>query len=76
VDTEVNSLHVKRIGIDDLVDYVYIVRVDKTDLHDRMHNNLILCYIKKYIFRQLKCVQMKKTFQAMKNKKKQFSKPT
>jgi hypothetical protein len=29
VDAEVNSLHVKRIDIDDLVGYVYIVRVDK-----------------------------------------------
>jgi hypothetical protein len=28
VDDEVDSLHVKRIGIDDLVGYVYIVRVD------------------------------------------------
>jgi hypothetical protein len=28
VDTEVDSLHVKRIGIEDLVGYVYIVRVD------------------------------------------------
>jgi hypothetical protein len=28
VDVEVDSLHVKRIGIEDLVDYVYIVRVD------------------------------------------------
>jgi hypothetical protein len=29
VDAEVDSLHVKRIGIDGLVGYVYIVRVDK-----------------------------------------------
>jgi hypothetical protein len=28
VDDEVDSLHVKRIGIGDLVGYVYIVRVD------------------------------------------------
>jgi hypothetical protein len=28
VDAEVDSLHVKRIGIEDLVGYVYIVRVD------------------------------------------------
>jgi hypothetical protein len=28
VDVEVNSLHVKRIAIDDLVGYFYIVRVD------------------------------------------------
>jgi hypothetical protein len=28
VDDEVDSLHVKRICIDDLVGYVYIVRVD------------------------------------------------
>jgi hypothetical protein len=28
VDVEVDSLHVKRIDIDDLVGYVYIVRVD------------------------------------------------
>jgi hypothetical protein len=28
VDVEVDSLHVKIIGIDDLVGYVYIVRVD------------------------------------------------
>jgi hypothetical protein len=28
VDAEVDSLHVKRISIEDLVDYVYIVRVD------------------------------------------------
>jgi hypothetical protein len=28
VDAEVDSLHVKKIGIDDLVSYVYIVRVD------------------------------------------------
>jgi hypothetical protein len=29
MDAEVDSLHVERIGIDDSVDYVYIVRVDK-----------------------------------------------
>jgi hypothetical protein len=29
IDDEVDSLHVKRIGIEDLVGYVYIVRVDK-----------------------------------------------
>jgi hypothetical protein len=29
VDVEVNSLHVKRIGIEDLVSYVFIVRIDK-----------------------------------------------
>jgi hypothetical protein len=28
VDAEVDSLHVKRICIEDLVGYVYIVRVD------------------------------------------------
>jgi hypothetical protein len=28
VDVEVDSLHVKRIAIEDLVGYVYIVRVD------------------------------------------------
>jgi hypothetical protein len=28
VDVEVDSLYVKRIAIEDLVDYVYIVRVD------------------------------------------------
>jgi hypothetical protein len=28
VDVEVDSLHVKRIDIDDLVCYIYIVRVD------------------------------------------------
>jgi hypothetical protein len=28
VDVEVDSLHVNRIGIEDLVGYVYIVRVD------------------------------------------------
>jgi hypothetical protein len=28
VDIEVDSLHVKRITIDDVVGYVYIVRVD------------------------------------------------
>jgi hypothetical protein len=28
VDAEVDSLHVKRIDIEDLVGYVYIVRVD------------------------------------------------
>jgi hypothetical protein len=28
VDVEVDSLHMKRIGIGDLVGYVYIVRVD------------------------------------------------
>jgi hypothetical protein len=28
VDAKVDSLHVKRIGIEDLVGYVYIVRVD------------------------------------------------
>jgi hypothetical protein len=28
VDDEVDSLHLKRIGIEDLVGYVYIVRVD------------------------------------------------
>jgi hypothetical protein len=28
VNVEVNSLHVKRIAIEDLVGYVYIVRVD------------------------------------------------
>jgi hypothetical protein len=28
VDVEVDSLHVKRIGVQDLVGYVYIVRVD------------------------------------------------
>jgi hypothetical protein len=28
VDVEVDSLHAKRIVIDDLVGYVYIVRVD------------------------------------------------
>jgi hypothetical protein len=28
VDVEVDNLHVQRIGIDDLVGYVYIVRVD------------------------------------------------
>jgi hypothetical protein len=28
VDAEVDSVHIKRIGIDDLVSYVYIVRVD------------------------------------------------
>jgi hypothetical protein len=28
VDDEVNSLYVKRIGIEDLLCYVYIVRVD------------------------------------------------
>jgi hypothetical protein len=29
VNIEVDSLHVKRIAIEHLVDYVYIVRVDK-----------------------------------------------
>jgi hypothetical protein len=29
VDVEVNSLHAKRIGIEDLVSYVFIVRIDK-----------------------------------------------
>jgi hypothetical protein len=29
VDVEVDRLHVKRIGIENLVGYVYIVRVDK-----------------------------------------------
>jgi hypothetical protein len=29
VDGEVDNVHVKRIGMDDLVGYVYIVRVDK-----------------------------------------------
>jgi hypothetical protein len=29
VDVEVDSLHIKRIAIEDLVGYVYIVRVDK-----------------------------------------------
>jgi hypothetical protein len=29
MDTKVDSLHVKRIAIEHLVDYVYIVRVDK-----------------------------------------------
>jgi hypothetical protein len=29
VDVEVDSLYVKRINIEDLVGYVYIVRVDK-----------------------------------------------
>jgi hypothetical protein len=28
VDGEVDSVHVKRIGMEDLVGYVYIVRVD------------------------------------------------
>jgi hypothetical protein len=28
VDSEVDSLHVKRIGIEDSVGYVYIVRID------------------------------------------------
>jgi hypothetical protein len=28
VDDEVDSVHVKRIGMEDLVGYVYIVRVD------------------------------------------------
>jgi hypothetical protein len=28
VEAEVDSLYVKRIGIDDLVGYVYIIRVD------------------------------------------------
>jgi hypothetical protein len=28
VDAEVGSLHVKRIGTEDLVGYVYIIRVD------------------------------------------------
>jgi hypothetical protein len=28
VGVEVDSLHIKRIGIEDLVGYVYIVRVD------------------------------------------------
>jgi hypothetical protein len=30
VDVEVDSLHVKRIGIEDLVSYVYIVKLDST----------------------------------------------
>jgi hypothetical protein len=30
VDGEVDSVHVKRIDMEDLVDYVYIVRVDKS----------------------------------------------
>jgi hypothetical protein len=32
VDVEVDSLHVKRIGVRDLVGYVYIVRVDNGGL--------------------------------------------
>jgi hypothetical protein len=28
IDAEMDSLHIKRIDIEDLVDYVYIVRVD------------------------------------------------
>jgi hypothetical protein len=32
VDVEVNSLHVKRIDIEDIVSYVYIVRVDTQPL--------------------------------------------
>jgi hypothetical protein len=31
LDTEVDSLHVNRISIEDLVGYVYIVRVDFLD---------------------------------------------
>jgi hypothetical protein len=30
VDDELDSLHIKRISIDDLVDYVYILRVDSS----------------------------------------------
>jgi hypothetical protein len=33
VKVEVNSLHVKRINIEDLVSYVYIVRVDYFMIH-------------------------------------------
>jgi hypothetical protein len=28
LDADVDSLHIKRIGIEDLVSYVYIVRID------------------------------------------------
>jgi hypothetical protein len=31
VDTEVDSLHVKRIDIENLVGYVYMVRLDNID---------------------------------------------
>jgi hypothetical protein len=39
VDIEVDSLHIKRIAIDNLVSYVYIVRVDK-NCFSSFHNHL------------------------------------
>ena len=56
------------------------MNIIKTDLRNRMSdewlNDLILCYIEKEIFRQLDYDKIKRTFQAMKERKMKLPRPS